>query len=155
MKKNLEILGVEDTKEGRPRVTEAGKPYARIKISEGWMSCFNKKVWETLRESIDKIACVEVKVNGKFNNIDKYYGPENVNLGVPEEEKSETSPVEVKPKNNIASGNQSTTMYVSYAKDLAICLINQMNKQQLDVVKPETIMNDAIKLIEQAKKAFS
>ena len=80
MKKNLEVLGVDETKEGIPLNTKAGKPYFRVKTSglEGtetkWLSCFDMKMLDLIKSFIGKVASFEIRVSGNFANIDKCYG---------------------------------------------------------------------------------
>ncbi len=155
MKKNLKILGVEDTKEGRPRVTANGKAYARINTSDGWMSSFNIVATTALKGLIDQDVSVEVTEKGDFKNIDKVYGlaegaveeaPEEVpvvkpGLDVSQEYKDSWK----KPKNGQAS------MYTSYAKDIFLGLVGD---RELVGLNQEAIMLKAIELVKQAKEAF-
>jgi len=84
MKKNLEILEYENkaTNSEPPRI------YTRFKTSEGWMSCFDTKETEKLKEYVYQIACVEVAESKSgdrvFFNIKKCYGNEDVNIDVEE-----------------------------------------------------------------------
>jgi len=140
MKKNLKILGVEDTKEGKPRVTQAGKPYARIKTEDGWMSCFNTKASEDLKAFIDKVASIEVIESGNFSNITKCYGE-------PESEDNEVEIEKVPKEIKVSKPQNGQAMYVSYAKDI-FCVLHDK-----EVLVADT-MQLAINLVKQAKKAF-
>ena len=134
MKKNLEIQDFEDKK------TKAGKRFTRFKTNDGWMSCFDSDEIAKLKEYEGKWASVETKESGEFQNISKCYG------AVAEEDKIETAkPGEFKA----AKSTAPASMYVSYAKDIFICL----EKALTDKNGPE-IMEQAITLVKQAKEAF-
>ena len=80
MKKNIEILGIEETKDGIPMTTKAGKPYFRVKTSglNGdtilWMSCFDMEQLATIKGFFNKTASLEIKTAGNYSNIEKCYG---------------------------------------------------------------------------------
>ncbi|MCK9595430.1 MAG: hypothetical protein M0R35_07135 [Candidatus Omnitrophica bacterium] len=114
-KENLEILEFEDKK------TQAGKRYTRFKTSEGWMSCFDKKSCEALKDFEGKTAKVEVAEANGFKNIRRFLGEAS------EDEESE----EYEPKSEKKSKFEGekpanlresfpVSMKVSYAKDLII-----------------------------------
>ena len=129
MKKNLEILDFEDKK------TQAGKRYTRFKTSEGWMSCFDTKSCDALKNLEGKKASVEIVDSGEFKNLKKCYGEAD-------EQDDDAGEVEVeKPQ---AKSNGHATMYTSYAKDIFIAGQNQEG----------FTMDMAIKLVKQAKEAF-
>lgn len=109
MKKNLEII------EWEPKRGKNGE-YVRFKTNDGWMSCFDEKVIENLKELEGNTVCVEIEEKqGKnfkgevttFKNIIGYHGDEE-----DIEEKVEVIKMN-KPSN-------FTPMYVSYVKDLIV-----------------------------------
>lgn len=151
MKKNLEILGVERTKDGRPRVTKAGVNYARINTSEGWWNCFNATAINKIEELIDKTAALEIREEGDFRNILKCFGEAKRDVEDVEVEK----PGEIKQAmlrqrahdDRQSKTNNYTTMYTSYAKDIFCEKDFGMGTNKED-------MQEAIKLVKQAKEAF-
>ena len=124
MKKNLSILDFEDKK------TIAGARYTRFKTEDGWLSCFDTKTCDMLKNL--ESASVEIKESGDFKNIAKCYGSADGEVEAPI--KTERPGEPVKSKNNFS------TMYVSYVKDL--------------VVAGKSV-EEAIKVIKQAQEAFS
>lgn len=107
-KQNLEILEFEDKK------TQAGKRYTRFKTSEGWMSCFNKKSCEDLKEQEGNTVSCDVIEQGNFKNIKKFLGEESQDGNNEPEQEKKLSHEPVKKEFN------QTSMYVSYAKDLIV-----------------------------------
>jgi hypothetical protein len=114
-KQNLEILEFEDKK------TTAGKRYTRFKTDEGWMSCFDKKSCEALKDKEGETVSVDVAEANGFKNIRKYLG--NAKESDDDEEESEE---EEKPAKKEAvvqktfSKETPKSMLVSYAKDLLV-----------------------------------
>ena len=141
MKKNLLIEDYEDKK------TKDNKRYVRFKTSDGWMSCFDSVSNDALKAFEGKTACVEVTTSGDFSNIKKCYGvAEEISEVAQEEVKAEV----FKPGAKVGlAPNKSTTMYVSYAKDI-FCEIYQEGNG----ISHDTVMGEAIKLVKQAKEAF-
>jgi hypothetical protein len=143
-KVNLRIEDFEDKK------TKDGKRYSRFKTQEGWMSCFDHKVCETLKElPKDSEVCLEIaksepNEDGKvFSNI----------RGISQKGNTESQPASEKASSVAPKGNYSgntTTMYVSYAKDIFCALIEKENANKLW----DEMMKDAINLVKQAKTAF-
>jgi len=129
MKKNLSILDFEDKK------TQTGSRYTRFKTSDGWLSCFDTKTCEMLKNL--ESASVEIKESGEFKNIAKCYGSADGDVPV------------VKPGEPVKSKstNGQTAMYVSYAKDIFIAMVDK-EKNIPDQMK------DAVELVKQAKEAF-
>ena len=157
MRKNLEILGVEDTKDGRPRQTAAGVKYARVNTSDGWMSCFDMKAVEQIKGLLDKTASLEVVTKGEYNNILKCYG-EAIELSAIDKPVEIVKPGEA-PVINLPNLypvpqeiklSRNTTMYTSYAKDIFIALIGERESSK----GPVGNMDKAIELVNQAKTAF-
>ena len=141
-KTNLEILEFEDKK------TQAGKRYTRFKTNEGWMSCFDKKSCEDLKEQEGNTVSCEVTEQNGFKNIKKFLGEagesEESEDKEPAQEKKSSS-VAVKPAFNQAS------MYASYAKDI-FCILAQGNDKEGH--NPKETMELSINLVKQAKEAF-
>ena len=114
-KQNLEILEFEDKK------TTAGKRYTRFKTDEGWMSCFDKKSCEALKDKEGETVSVDVAEANGVKNIRKYLG--NAKESDDDEEESEE---EEKPAKKEAvvqktfSKETPKSMLVSYAKDLLV-----------------------------------
>lgn len=152
MKQNLTILGVEDTKDGRTRTTQAGKPYARVKTDEnGWMSCFSKPTWEALKVLIDKCASVEIIESGDFKNITKYYGPvDNESEEIEVKKPMDKVPQETEVSRGFPKTSTNGSMYTSYAKDI-FCALLEKTKEDSNI--PD-MMDLAINLVKQAKEAF-
>ena len=139
MKKNLSILDIEN------KVTAAGKPYARVSTEDGWMACFNVKAVEELKKLINKNASVEVIQKGEYFNIDKCYGEAEMSNG-PVNAPVEKVPQEMKVPNGQAA------MYVSYAKDIFVKMLEVQKGQDIDAIKD---MDIAISLVKQAQEAFN
>ena len=133
-----------------------GKPsYLRCETSpEGWCSCFDSEVIKDLANpnhwnrpvSVD----ITVRENGQtWKNITKFHGVvagevASVPVVKPAEFVTETAPRKDKP---------STTMYTSYAKDIFNTMSNTV--KDWSNVDMTAIMNEAIKLVKQAREAFS
>ena len=144
MKKNLDILEIE------PKLTKDEKKYWRIKTSEGWISCFDKIASAKVKEFLGGIACVEVIQSGDFSNIKKCYGASE-ELDQPEEPIETVRPGEVKNSSQgktMVNGKPTTTMYVSYAKDIFVA----MNDKEWNSNKDQ--MQEAIDVVKQAREAF-
>lgn len=143
IKENLSIIEYEEKK------TSAGKMYCRFNTNEkGWVSCFDLKVIEELKSNAGKIVEVEIiekeSEDGQkvFTNIRKVIKVVNTTVNKNEDIKN---PQEVK-RTNIA-----TTMYTSYAKDIFCGMLQVESAQE---IPNEMLMEAAIKLVKQAKKAF-
>ena len=132
MKQNLEILEFEDKK------TQAGKRYTRFKTNEGWMSCFDKKSCEDLKEQEGNTVSCDVTEQNGFKNIKKFLGEAG------ESEESEDKEPAQEKKSSVGAVMRNfndfpVSMKVSYAKDLIIAGRT-----------PE----DAIKLVKELVEAF-
>jgi len=154
MKKNLEVLGVDETKDGRPLKTKNGKPYFRVKTSglQGtelkWLSCFDMDMLEITKKFLDKTACFEIRQSGEYFNIDSCLG----SAQEIEEEAEDIQVVKVTNKGLVpveTKVSRNTTMYTSYAKDVFVAL----NTGKLG--EERHLMDLAINLVKQAKEAFS
>jgi hypothetical protein len=148
-KVNLEIIDFEDKK------TKAGKRFTRFNTDQGWMSCFDAKACEALKEIQPGVkVCVEIAVDEEkgFKNI------RGISKGSadtqpktqPEAKKEPTmAPIANKPAFNQAS------MYVAYAKDVFVTLYdNKSMEEGKEPVDADILMTAAIDLIKQAKTAF-
>lgn len=137
MNKNLEIKDFED------KTTQAGKKYVRFNTSEGWMSCFDSKTSNELKEHIGENVNVNVKIDDEkgFTNILKYLGAMN------NTENDEEKLVKTAVMTNLSGFPIS--MKVAYAKDLFCVLINDGSEKGM-----EDAMRVSINLIKQAEAAF-
>lgn len=132
-KKNLEIQDYEDKK------SQAGKRYTRFKTNEGWMSAFDKEVVEKLKESEGKVVSVSIATDKErgFTNIRAFHGKPEENFHVEQKE------IKIAP-------DRHATMYVSYAKDIFCELVKKVPEMNIN----ERLMNEAVKLVKQAKLEF-
>ncbi len=133
-KRNLEILNYEDKK------TQTGKKFVRFQTSEGWMSSWDTKTSDALKEHVDETVCISVTPEDSkgFTNILKYLGP--------------ASEGEEKPSKSAAKPSGHATMYVSYAKDVFCALA--LNYKGTPEQNGMDLMNHAIKLVKTAKEEF-
>ena len=117
-----------------------GRRYTRFKTSDGWMSCFEKDVIDNLKEKEGEQVTVSIAIDPEkgFKNI------RSIVKADVEVVDSKGEPV-VKPKNIVVKN--TTTMYVSYAKDIFCELYTPE-------VEPAKIMELAISMVLQAKKVF-
>ena len=149
MKKNLLIEDYEDKK------TKDGKRYVRFKTSDGWMSCFDTKSNDALKAFENKTACVEVVESGDFKNIKKCYGAaeELEDIGAINEEMDKK--VEVVRPGEVKKNGRNP-----YDKDpvgLAVeifCALTDAIATSGTAQPAKEMMNQAIELVTQAKKAF-
>lgn len=143
-KKNLRIEQFED------KIARNGKHYTRFKTVDGWLSVFEDEVANKLKLCVGKDVSVKVNYTGTYKTIVDFYGDNgliNPNgligpIGIPIEKVDAGVPY---PKTS-----NYVPMYVSYAKDVFISL---MEKAQTDISESK-IMNEAVKLVKQAKKEF-
>jgi|25BtaG_2_1085352.scaffolds.fasta_scaffold11727_1 cupin superfamily acireductone dioxygenase involved in methionine salvage len=148
MEKELKIIEVElkESKEGRA--------YHRFKTSEGWMSCFEKDVVDDLKQAIGGYALVEVAERGNFKNIvkivprDPRYSEESENYKATHKEHPQVTKAR-------ALIDDKPSFYVSYAKDVFIALCNRKWSDDPKLDNTKEMMQEAIDLIKQARKAFS
>jgi hypothetical protein len=112
-KQNLDIEEFEDKK------TKAGKRYTRFKTDDGWMSCFDQKSCEELKQHEgETVSCEIAEANG-FKNIRKYLGVANDDGEDGDDDAEEVK----KPSHEPVKSNFNDfpiSMKVSYAKDLII-----------------------------------
>lgn len=138
-KTNLSIEDFEDKK------SQGGKRYTRFKTSQGWMSAFDKETIDKLKENEGKEVCVEIAVDEEkgFKNIRKF-------VGAAEESQKDEKPEVVRPGSSKPAFNQAS-MYVSYAKDLFLGMIETATANKIPA---KTVMTECIELVKQAKEAF-
>jgi head-tail adaptor len=136
-KKNVEIMDYEDKK------SQAGKRYTRFKTNLGWMSAFDKELIENLKKFEGKAVSISF-------SIDEEKGWKNIRTmhGAAEGEVSSEAPKEASSERTV---NRNATMYVSYAKDIFVALENKDVEVKSSA---EELMELAIQLVNQAKKAF-
>jgi len=146
-KVNLKILDFEDKK------TKGNVRYTRFQTDDGWMSCFDKKVCETLKElPKDTEICLEITKSepteeGRvFSNIK---GIGKLGEGKAPQEAEKSNSVAPTSKN----GNNYAAMYVSYAKDIFCAIIADTNIQSVQGLHQDTMKN-AIELVKQARVEF-
>ena len=120
VKKNLEIQDFEDKK------TKADKRYTRFKTSDGWISCFDKKTIEALKEAEGKSVSCEVTQIGDFLNIKKCYGD------ITDEDKDEVE-IEKIPQETKVSKDFHLSVEEQRARALE-CTISTLG---IDVENPE------------------
>lgn len=131
--------------------SQNGKRYTRFKTSQGWMSAFEKDIIDALKSEDNEGKTLEVEIaideDKGFKNIRKFIGVAKAgskSFDIDEEVK--------KLPSKIYNGKDTTTMYVSYAKDIFLKLVELENlkeeKQRMDY---GTLMKMSCVLIEQAK----
>ena len=139
MKTNIEIKSFEEKKK------KDGSNYLRVETSSGWASVFDNELAETIKNSVGKVLSVELTEKGNFKNITKLYGE---GKGTAPTE-TPTTPTTTMPQAN--SDGKHTTMYVSYAKDLWICM---QETKMCPEISEKAQMQIAIDLINHAREAF-
>ena len=133
----LTLTGFDDAKK------KDGTPYYKFHTSEGDMACFDPKLGILLRSFINQEVEVDIQTKGDFKNIvDLFEGVGEI----PQE--ATMNKISEAPKTN--DEFNPTTMYVSYAKDIFIVMV------QLGQIKDSQIqaMDSAIDLVKQAREAF-
>jgi hypothetical protein len=112
------------------------------------MSCFDGQSAKELIALKGSSASVETIESGEFKNIKKCLGKTENKENQSTEDKDE---VEVQ-KIERAPQDKSTTMYVSYVKDIFCSLLSV---KSLELNPAPEIMKEAINLVKQAKEAFN
>ena len=159
VKTNLKILKHED------KTSQNGKDYCRFDCVYGdgshkWMSVFEKDIIKDLKESEGRLVSVEVEqsADGKFWNIRQFHGCIAGNLTSDEIDSvvNGEHPTQESVQ-KIRTPDPTTTMYVSYAKDIFIAMINDDlgSKTERFNTNLEERMKIAIQLVKQAQEAFS
>lgn len=115
MKEILKVELVEDKK------TTKGKSYARCKTSIGWVTCWNEKVTEALKNNLNTLINAETETNEKGYKSIKGF------------EKAEEQIITKKPISNNADETMPLSMLVAYAKD--IFNVMQLNLGEENEVK--------------------
>ena len=145
-KTNLTVEDFEDKKYG------SGKRYTRFKTSEGWISSFDKKTIESLKDAGgDEVSVEIVTGDDDREKITKFFGDAE------ESDDDEASDEEIdktpkKPKEAFSGIDYNpTTMYVSYAKDV-FCAIQATEQASDDLIQD---MKVAVDLVKQAHKGFT
>lgn len=113
-------------------------PYWTIMTTDEKYGTFEKEVADKLK--VGQEISVEVVTNKGYKNI----------KSVVDEETHKTYEKYAAPS---FKDNKTTTMYVSYAKDVFIGLLEARKIEQMDIPADE-IMKVAVLLVKQAKEAF-
>ncbi len=147
-KTNLTVEDFEDKKYG------AGKRYTRFNTSEGWISSFDKKTIEKLKDSVNKEVSVEIMTgDDDREKITKFFGEAEDSDEDSEDEAIDKKPV--KPKEAFSGIDYNpTTMYVSYAKDVFGILWSENLKLE-EPSNEGAIMKLSCDLIKKAHKEFT
>lgn len=141
-KTNLTVEDFEDKKYG------AGKRYTRFKTDQGWISSFDKKVIEKMKDSVDKCVSVEITTDDDDREkITKFYGPAKENS---EDEVDDEKPEVIRP------GERKSVKGSAYEKDpvgLAVEVFCSLyGKEDLT---PTKLMTYAADLVKQAQEEFN
>lgn len=133
MEKEIKINKVEY------RTSKKGVNYMVAETSDGNFSIFEEDVMAKMKENVNHLVSVEVAEKNGFRNIRAF---NNIVL------KTQAMPVKKddKPRQSFNQG----AMFVSYAKDLFIHLVEKDME-----LAPSDLMNSCISLIKQAQKEFS
>lgn len=132
--KGLEVIEAKDGKKG----------YTKFNTSEGNINVFDKFLIDPLTKNLGKCVEVELIERNGYKNITKFYAiSTTIPKVVHENIKNPMKPFEQQKNEK----NQS--MYTSYAKDVFICL-----KEKSGSTANESIMQEAIRLVQLAKEAF-
>ncbi len=146
-------------------ISKNDQEYASIKLDDGKKyTCFEADVCKKLKDNEGNrvIVVLKERPSGHINVIDVLTG-EKVEVVKPyvdwkvkkvPGEVNVTPPVE---KRTQSSNDKHTTMYVSYAKDIFIALVNAKVTKSEDVfiLKTNELMDKAIELVKLAKDSFS
>ena len=134
----VEIVAIDE------KTSKQGRKYFNVETDKGNFSCFEFDVITELKKHFGKKVQVEIAKNDRgFSNIRKFISAVNTEkVGTPASK-------EVAREQYIDA--KSTTMYVSYAKDIFI----EMRKLYGREVADKGIMESCIELVQQAKNAFN
>ena len=141
----------------RQVTSKAGKTYYKLETNKGEMSCFEEDVAKALYEAWR--ANTEIDVDAKSSEDNKYVNIRGLGMGdnKPIEqpktvfEQPVTKPIMHKPSPQ--ADYKPTSMYVSYAKDIFLGLLDVIARS--GTAQPaEEMMNKAILLVKQAEKEF-
>lgn len=143
---NLRIMEFED------KTSAQGKSYTRFKTERGWMSCFEEDVIQGLKQIVGGHADVDVATSDKgFMNI-RGFRTANQQVQQVNPQTQATPQPQASPS---FSGDKHTTMYVSYAKDIYLALVEKFEKPDAESDPHKVYMAKAINLVKQAREAFS
>ena len=172
MKQTITITGFEDSEDGTRTRFKTSAGWMSAFKNEG------EVLIEDLKNHINRLINVEVVSSNKLNqqgkpyiNIRKFYGAVvgsktiemphgEIEIEEKEEvpvEKIEDKPVSENPNiqrvhadiNKIKIADPTCSMYVAYAKDIFIAIVNEDQEQT------KMTMKTAIELVQQARDAFS
>ena len=142
-KTNITVTDFEDKKYG------AGKRYTRFNTDQGWISCFDKKTIETLKDSEGKIIGVEIVTAD--DGREKITKTGNVEAPITEEKLDETPAI---PARKSVKGSAYEKDPIGLAVEVFNSLIGLAIHQDQEMINVVPTMNDAITLVKQAQLAF-
>jgi len=122
---------------------EGKEPFWLVDTDQGKMTAWDKKLVDKLE--VGKTVEADVKTQGEFKNI---RGVTSADVPVETVGSSVKEQVE-KPKAKAYSN--SSSMYVAYAKDLCIAMVNSGTAHDMS---NKQAMDEAIALVKQARDAF-
>lgn len=144
--KSNEVLLIKDITE---KESKAGRKYFSVETDKGTYSVFEFDLAQTIGiNKGNQIQCECASNDRGFKNIRKF-------LSVVEIQKIGTPATKEIARENYME-NKSTTMYVSYAKDLFCQLIAKAENCEIMGAKniEEAVMQRSINLVKQAKESF-
>ena len=145
----LNILGLEN------KTTKTGKPYTRFNTSQGWMSCFDTATIDAVSAYEGKSVDVEISESGDFKNIKKFIRA----VGESETPVVEEQQLPRAITNQLPKANGQSAMYVSYAKDLFIAMIESDKRlgenTNIDDKTMKVAMDFCCELVNSARAKFS
>jgi len=128
------------------KASKAGKTFWEIEIQDGrTATCFDYPIVQELEKSLNRpISFYDLEENDRgFLNIRKARQQSQTQTPIP-------VIAQVHETQAKAKSYDTTSMYVSYAKDLFICLREKEQNMQ-----NHAILDMAIELVKKAKQAFS
>ena len=135
----------------------SNKPYMRFNTNIGWCSAFDRGLCDELANHVATGIPINVEIQEKPNPTNPAEPYRNINamIGISEDKPISAKPADNKtfakaPSNTPAQNDKFTTMYVSYAKDIFIGLMENKVYE-----KSDDCMTNAIRLVKQARDAFS
>ena len=142
--------------EVQEKLASNGKTYWRFKTNsdEGvkWYTCFDAKVSAFLKGIVGKDKIVDAKVEDNLIKWTEFvsHGAPVENVDMHDNWNSNTEPIKKKFAEETLHvvDKKQVSMYVSYAKDIFIAMLRDTE------LKPEGIMDYAVKLVKQAKESF-
>ena len=146
-KQEIKIINFGD-KQGK------NKNFTWFKTDKGIMNCFDTNIIEDLKKIEGRTASVEVEENNGYKNITKFNGCVAGSNG-----KMDKKPISPKDfgkeiKESLKSAKyEPTSMYVSYAKDVFIALVNKSELAQ-NKLTANNNMKLACDLIKKMREEF-